>query len=60
LAKTLLIQIQKHLKKNQKMADKELDICYGTNLTYLKELHELTWKALEKYIVIDKIRWRNI
>ena len=28
---------------------------YGNNLTYLKELHKLTWKALEKYIVIEKI-----
>ena len=35
--------------------DKELDICIGNNLTYLKKLHDLTWKALEKYILIDKI-----
>jgi len=35
--------------------DKELDICYGHNITYIKELHELTWKALEKYIVIEKL-----
>src|SRR6056300_576699 len=35
--------------------NKELDIYYGQNLTYLKELHELTWKALEKYIVIEKL-----
>tara|TARA_R100001163_G_C5059090_1_gene195744 strand:+ start:1628 stop:2203 length:576 start_codon:yes stop_codon:yes gene_type:complete len=35
--------------------NKELDICYGNNLTYLKQLHELTWNALEKYIVIKKI-----
>jgi len=35
--------------------DKELDICYGNNLTYLKDLHELIWKALEKYIVIEKL-----
>jgi len=38
-----------------KNKDKELDICYGINLTYLKDLHELTWKALEKYIVIEKL-----
>ena len=35
--------------------NKELDICYGNNLTYLKQLHELTQNALEKYIVIKKI-----
>ena len=35
--------------------DKELDVCYGDKLTYIKELHQLTWKALERYIVIDKI-----
>lgn len=33
---------------------KELDVCYGNNLTYLQELHQLIWKALEKYIVIEK------
>ena len=38
-----------------KNGDKELNICYGNNLTYLKDLHELTWKALEKYIITDKI-----
>ena len=38
-----------------KNKDKELDICYGINLTYLKDLHELTWKVLEKYIVIEKL-----
>ena len=45
----------KTLEDISKNGDKELDICYGNNLTYLKELHDLTWKALEKYIVIDKI-----
>jgi hypothetical protein len=45
----------KTFEKKSKNADKELDVCYGTNLTYLKELHELTWKALEKYIVIEKL-----
>ena len=35
--------------------NKELDIYYGQNLTYLKELHDLTWKALEKYILIEKL-----
>ena len=34
--------------------DKELDVCYGDKLTYIKELHQLTWKALERYIVIEK------
>jgi len=38
-----------------KNADKELDVCNGSNLTYLKELYELIWKALEKYIVIEKL-----
>ena len=38
-----------------KNGDKELDVCYGENLTYFRELHNLTWKALEKYIVIEKI-----
>ena len=28
-----------------KNGDKELDVCLGNNLTYLKELHQLTWKA---------------
>ena len=41
--------------KKSKNEDKELDICLGDNLTYLKEIHDLTWKALEKYIVIEKI-----
>jgi len=42
-------------KNEPKNGDKELNICYGNNLTYLKELHQLTWKALEKYIVIEKL-----
>ncbi len=40
--------------KKSKNADKELDVCYGENLTYLQQLYDLTWKALEKYIIIDK------
>ncbi len=43
---------QKTFDKN---GDKELNICFGENLTYLKEFHKLIWKALEKYIVIEKI-----
>ena len=35
--------------------DKELDICFGNNLTYIEKLHQLIWNALEKYIVIDEI-----
>ena len=42
-------------EEKSKNADKELDVCYGENLSYLKELHELTWKALEKYIVIENL-----
>ena len=38
-----------------KNGKKELDMSLVENLTYLKELHQLTWKALEKYIVIDKM-----
>ena len=45
----------KDFKASSKNGDKELDVCYGDKLTYIKELHQLTWKALEKYIVIDKI-----
>ena len=53
---------KKHTYSDNKQYDdvsingnKELDICYGRNLTYFRELHHLTWKALEKYIVINKI-----
>jgi len=38
-----------------KNGNKELDICYGNDITYSKDIHELTWKALEKYIVIEKL-----
>jgi len=38
-----------------KNKDKELDVCYDYNLTYSDEFHQLIWKALEKYIVIEKI-----
>ena len=41
--------------EKSKNGNKELDVCDGFNLTYFKELHELTWKALEKYIVIEKL-----
>ena len=44
----------KNLVKRPINGDKELDVCFGNNLTYLPQLHELTWKALEKYILIDK------
>ena len=42
-------------KQNSINENKELDVCSGNNLTYLKELHQLIWKALERYIIIDKI-----
>ena len=45
----------KNFEIKAKNGDKELDVCYGDNLSYLKEIHELTWKALEKYIVIEKL-----
>jgi len=35
--------------------DKELNVSNGNNLTHLQDLHDLTWKALEKYILIDKL-----
>jgi hypothetical protein len=50
----------KTLKTEPKNGDKELDICYGENLTYVRKLHDLTWKALEKYILIDKIGTTNL
>jgi hypothetical protein len=50
----------KTFENDSKNGDKELDVCDGNNLTYLKELHQLTWKALEKYIVIDKIGKDNL
>ena len=34
---------------------KELDMLTSDNLTYNKELHEYIWKAIERYVVIDKI-----
>ena len=52
--------LNKTLKTEPKNGDKELDICYGENLTYIKKLHDLTWKALEKYILIDKIGTTNL
>jgi len=45
----------KTLESKSKNGNKELDVCMGDKLIYLKELHQLTWKALERYIVIDKI-----
>ena len=35
--------------------NKELDVCYESNLTFYKDLMDLTWKALEKYVVTNKI-----
>ena len=45
----------KTLKAFNRNGNKELDICFGSNISYLQELYDLTWKALEKYIIIDKI-----
>ena len=45
----------KTFESKSKNGNKELDVCMGDKLIYLKELHQLTWKALERYIVIDKI-----
>ena len=38
-----------------KNKSKELNICWGEKLTHLEELMKLTWKAIEKYIITDKI-----
>ena len=45
----------KTFKERSLNGNKELDICFGNNLTYLQKLHDLTWKALEKYILIEKL-----
>ena len=45
----------KTFEKKSYNGDRELDVCDGYNLTYYKELHQLIWKALEKYILIDKV-----
>lgn len=42
-------------KPYSKNGKKELDVSLAEHLTYLKELYQLTWNALEKYIIIDKI-----
>jgi hypothetical protein len=42
-------------KLYSKNGKRELDVSLAENLTYYKELMDLTWKALEKYISIDKI-----
>tara|TARA_R110002020_G_scaffold116016_1_gene266202 strand:- start:3191 stop:3778 length:588 start_codon:yes stop_codon:yes gene_type:complete len=38
-----------------KNKEKELDVCYGDNLTCVKKIQDLVWKGLEKYIVKDKL-----
>jgi len=45
----------KTFKPFAKNANKEPDVCDGNNLTHFKKLMDLTWEALNKYIVIDKI-----
>lgn len=50
----------KTFKNESKNKDKELDICFGDNLTYHTELMDLTWKALEKYIVVEKIGEKHL
>ena len=46
--------------KHNKNGNKELDVCFGDNLTYIKELHSLLWNAFEKYILIDKVGGENL
>ena len=35
--------------------ERELDVCYGDDLPYRDEIMQLIWKALEKYIITEKI-----
>ena len=44
----------KEFKKQSLYGDKELDVNDTQNITYIKDLYNLVWKSLEKYIVIDK------
>ena len=44
-----------NFKEKSINGDKELDICYGSKLTLYDDLMNLTWKSLEKYILIDNI-----
>tara|TARA_R100000149_G_C5872245_1_gene136118 strand:+ start:34 stop:609 length:576 start_codon:yes stop_codon:yes gene_type:complete len=43
------------LRKYSMNKNKELDVCWTNNLSYSKEIYDLVWKALEKYIVTDNI-----
>lgn len=45
----------KNFEHSSKNGEKELDICYGDDLPYRKEIMQLIWKALEKYVVIENI-----
>tara|TARA_R110002012_G_scaffold302516_3_gene503450 strand:+ start:820 stop:1398 length:579 start_codon:yes stop_codon:yes gene_type:complete len=44
----------KDFKSKSKNGDKELDVSFESNLTTTKKLMDLTWKAIEKYLVIEK------
>ncbi len=43
------------LRRYSMNKNKELDVCWTNNLSYSKEIYDLVWKALEKYIVTDNI-----
>jgi len=43
------------LQKYSMNKNKELDVCWTNNLSYSKEIYDLVWKALEKYIITDNI-----
>jgi len=45
----------KDLTISKDNGDKELSIVVKNDITYFNEMHNLIWKALEKYIVIEKI-----
>ena len=38
-----------------KNGERELDVCYGDDLPYRNEIMQLIWKALEKYIITEKM-----
>jgi len=40
---------------SSKNGDKELDISFAQELTYLKDFYDLVWKGLEKYIITSDI-----
>ena len=50
----------KDFKLASHYGNKELDVCGAYNITFSNERHNLTWKAIEKYILIDKVGGDNL